>query len=242
VPQVIRPGPERARRHDDGRRLRREPESPRNGTAERSERRPLGALAPGDGRARRALAQVGPKLRALRSRNRLVQLFRDVELCFGARDRAFQLLAQRAPRTKDERLDRARGETQHLGDLGVRAPLDLAQDDRGTLVEGEMAERAANVLRRRPVLGGDLVRDVVVESEPHLLRAPCGGAEPLQAHVVRDLDQPVERRARILAALERLVRVEERRLRDVLCVGAIAQHPVRVAVDVRRVPPVEALE
>ena len=241
MPQVVRPGPEGTRGRDDGRRLRREPESPRGGAAERPERRPLGALAPGDGRARRALPQVGSKPRALRSRNRLVQLLRDVELRLGARDRAFQLLPQRAPSAEDERLDRARAQAEHFGDLRVRAPFDLTQHDRGALVEGEMAECAADVLRRRAVVGGgDLVRHVVVELD--LLRAPRRGAKPLQADVVRDLDQPVERRARIIPALECLVRVEERRLRDVLRVRAVAEHAVRVAVDVRRVPPVEALE
>jgi hypothetical protein len=104
-----------------------------------------------------------------------------------------------------------------------------------------MAERAADVLRSRPsVVCDELVGDVVVELD--LLRPARCGAEALEADVVRDPDQPVERRARILAALERAVRVEERRLRDVLGVGAVPEHPVRVAVHVRGMAPVHPVE
>ena len=242
MPQVVRPRPDGACGHDDRGRLRREPEPPREGPAERPERRPLRTLAPGDGRAGRALAQVGPELRALGPGDGLVQLFRDEELGVRARDRALELLAQRAPRPEDERLDRARGQPEHVGDLRVRAPFDLAQHDGRPLVEREVSERPADVLCRRPLVvgGGDLVGDVVVQLD--LLRPARRGPEALEAHVVRDLDQPVERSARILPTLERLVRIQERRLRDVLRVRAVAEHPIRVAIDMRRVPLVEALE
>jgi hypothetical protein len=242
VPQVVRPHPDGPRGNDDCGRLRGQPEAPREGAAERLEGRPLGALAPGDGRARGALPQVGPELRALGPGDRLVQLLRDEELGLGTRDGALELLAQRAPRAENERLDRAPGEPEHLGDLRVRAPFDLAQDDGRPLVEREVSERPADVLRRRPVVvgGGDLVGDVVVELD--LLWPARRRPEALEAHVVGDLDQPVQGSARVLPALERLVRVEERRLRDVLRVGRVAEHAARVAVHVRRVPLVEALE
>jgi hypothetical protein len=241
VAQVVRSGAQYARRDDDRGGLCREPECPGREAAECPQRRPLGALPAGGGRAGLALAQVGAELGALGPRDGLVQLLRDGELGLGARERALELLPQRTTRTEDERLHRARGEAEHLGDLGVGAALDLSQDDRGTLVESQVAECAPDVLRRgRFVVGGEFVRDVVVELD--LLRPTRGGPEALQAHVVRDLDQPVERRARVLSALERPVRVEERRLGDVLRVRAVAEHAVRVAIDVRRVPPVEAIE
>jgi hypothetical protein len=246
VPEVVRAGAERSG-HDHNRcGLRRQAEAEaaapgQRSPAERPERRPLGPLAPCEGRAVRALAQVGSKLRLLGARKRLVQLLRDRQLRLGARHRALELLAQRAAGPEDERLDRARGEAEHLGDLRVRPSLDLAEDDRGPLVEREVSERPADVLGRRSlVVLDELVGDVVVELD--LLRSPRCAAEPLQADVVRDLDQPVERRARVLSALERAIRIEERRLRDVLRVGAVAQHPVRVAVHVRRVAPVQPVE
>ena len=242
MPQVVRPGAEGADGDGDGGALRDEareagaPGQPAEGT----EGGPLAALAAGEGRALRAFAQVGAELRALGPGERLVELLRDRELGLRARERALQLLSQRPTRTEDERLDGADGEAEHVGDLRIRTPFDLAQDDRRALVEREMAERTADVVRCGCVVVDELVCDVVVER--HLLRPPRVGAEALQADVVRDLDQPVERRARVLTALERAVCVEERRLRDVLGVRAVAEHPVRVPVDVRRVPPIEALE
>lgn len=240
MPQVVRAGAEGPGRDDDGRGLRREAEAPRKGSAERSQRGPLSPLTPRERRALGALAQVGAELGLLRARKGPVELLRDRKLGPRACQRAFELLAERTARAEDERLDRARREAEHLADLRVRAPLDLAQDDGGALVEGEVAEGAADVFRRRPVVVDELVGDVVVELD--LLRPPRGGAEPLKADVVRDPDQPVERRTRVLPALERAVRVEERRLRDVLRVGAVAQHPVRVAVHVRGMAPVHPVE
>jgi hypothetical protein len=184
---------------------------------------------------------VRAQLRAFGARELAVQLLRDGELRVCARQRALELLPQRTPRSKDERLHRAHRHAEHLGYLGVRAPLDLAQDDRRALVEGEVAERAPDVLRPGPVvLVDEGVGDVVVELD--LLRAPRAGAEPLQADVVRDRDQPVEGRARVLAALERPEGVHEGRLGDVLRIGRVPDHAVRVAVHVRRMPLVEPLE
>jgi len=242
VPQVVGAGAERPGGDDDGGALAEEPrEAAAPGhRSEGPEGGPLAALPAGERGARRALAQVRAELRALGPGEGLVQLLRDRQLGLRAREGALELFAQGAPRPEDERLDGAHGETEHLGDLRVRPAFDLPEDDGRTLVEGEMAERPADVVRRRPVVVDELVGDVVVEL--HLLRPPRLGAEALQADVVRDLDQPVERRARVLTALERAVGVEERRLRDVLRVGAVAQHPVRVPVDVRGVAPVEALE
>ncbi|HEY2072287.1 MAG TPA: hypothetical protein VGG88_01795, partial [Gaiellaceae bacterium] len=211
--EIVGPGAEGTGRDHDGGRLRREPEAPREGSAEGPQRGPLGSLAPRERRAFGALAQMGAQLRLLGARERPVELLRDRELGIGAGQRAFELLAQCAACAEDECLDRARREAEHVGDLRVRASLDLAEDDCGALVERQVTERAPDVLRRGAVVVDELVGDVVVELD--LLRAPRRAAEAMEADIVRDLDQPVERRARILAALERPVRVEERRLRDV---------------------------
>src|SRR5260221_9049988 len=123
-------------------------------------------------------------------------------LCLVARQRAFELLAERTPRAEDERFDGRRRQTEDLADLGVRATLELTHDDRGALVEREVPERAADVFRRRclVVVGHEPVGDVEVEL--NLFRSPRRGAEALAANVVRDRDEPVEGHAWLLAALE----------------------------------------
>ncbi|HEX3054677.1 MAG TPA: hypothetical protein VHP82_00880 [Gaiellaceae bacterium] len=244
MPKVVASGAHRPGDDDRGRHLRRQPEAaPRPG--KRSQRASQGGslrpLAARERRAVRALAQVRTQLRALGPREVAVQLLREGELCVAAGERALELFPKRAPSTKDERLDRAHRDAEHVGDLGVRASLDLAQDDGRALVERKVSERAPNVLRSRPdVLVDERVGNVVVER--HLLRPPRVGAEPLQADVVRNRDQPVERSARILTALERPEGVHERRLGDVLGVRPVAQDAVRIPVDVRPVPAVHPLE
>jgi len=243
VPQVVRAGPEGPGRDHDRGRLRGEPEpqAAHRDAEQGPQRRPLRPLAAGEGRAGRALAQVGAELRPLRPRKRLVELLRDRDLGLGTCERPLQLFPEGPARAEDERLHRAHRHAENRGDLRVRATLDLAEDDGGTLVERKVAERAADVVRARLVVFLDEgVGDVVVELD--LLRPPRRGAEPLQADVVRDRDEPVQRRVRLVPALERAVRVHERDLGHVLRVRAVAEHPVRVAVDVRRVPSVQALE
>src|SRR3712207_7679898 len=44
--------------------------------------------------------------------------------------------------------------SERLGDLRVRPPLELAHDERGALVERELAERAPDLLGRRHVVVG----------------------------------------------------------------------------------------
>ena len=244
MPKVPASGAHRPGDDDHGRCLRREPEStprPRKRSQRATQGGPLRPLPARERRAVGALAQVRAQLRALGPREIAVELFREGELCVGARERALELFPQRAPSAEDERLDRAHRDAEHLGDLRVRASLDLAEHDRCALVEREVAERAPDVLcSRRVVVVDERVGDVVVEL--HLLRPPRVRAEALQADVVRDRDQPVERRARILTALERPEGVHERRLGDVLGVRPVAQDAVRVPVDVRPVPAVHPLE
>ncbi len=72
---------------------------------------------------------------------------------------------------------------------------------------------------------------------------PAGRARiPRPRCVVRDLDQPVLRLERLLAALERPVGVQERRLRDVLGVGRIPEERKGVVVDVLDVASIEPFE
>jgi methylthioribose-1-phosphate isomerase len=59
---------------------------------------------------------------------------------------------------------------------------------------------------------------------------------------VRDLDQPVLRLLHLDALDVRAVRIQERRLREVLSIGGIAQKRERVVIDVFDVLPVERLE
>jgi hypothetical protein len=244
VPEVPAPRAHGPGDDDHGGRLRREPEAaPRPGkrTEGASQGGSLRTLPSRERRAVRALAQVRAQLRALGPRQGAIQLLREGKLGVGAREGALELFTERTPGAEDERLHRAHRDAEHLGDLGVRAALDLAQDDGGALVEREVAERAPDVLRPRPVvLVDEPVGDVVVEL--HLLRPPRVGAEALQADVVRDRDEPVERRARVLAPFDRAEGVHERRLGDVLGVRPVAEHSVRVPVDVRPVPAVQPLE
>ena len=130
---------------------------------------------------------------------------------------------------------------EDLCDLGVGAALELAHDERGALVESEEAERAADLGRGRDVgvLGRGCGERLV---ELDLLRPPRGVAEALPADVVRDLDQPVVRLVRALAALEGAVGAEERLLGDVLGVGLVVEDRERVAVDGVDVLLVEPLE
>ncbi len=89
------------------------------------------------------------------------------------------------------------------------------------------------------VLEGDRLGHVL---ERHLARAVAGLAPAHPTDVVGDRDQPVVRPVRAVAALERSIGVEERRLGDVLGVGRVREQGQRVLVDVARVALVELLE
>src|SRR6266487_1993315 len=112
----------------------------------------------------------------LRARQPPVELAGDRKLRLAARERRLELLAQRAPRTEDQRLHRARRQLEDLCDLRVRASLELAHHERGALVERQVAERAANVLGARAFLligsADQAVADVLVER--NLLRPARG--------------------------------------------------------------------
>ena len=153
-----------------------------------------------EGGAVGALAKVRAELAPLRSWQPTVQLARDRKFRFAACQRPFELLAQGAARTKDERLDGARRDVQDLGDLGVRASLELAHDERGALVEPEVAQCAADVLAGGQIVVDDRVRDVVLERD--LRRSTGRLPEALPADVVRNRDQPVLRLLRTIPLLD----------------------------------------
>src|SRR2546427_13174899 len=122
--------------------------------------RPLAAC---ERRAFLARAQVRAQRRLLRARQSSVQLFRECELRLVARQRSLELLAERAPRAEDQRLACAAGDAEDLRDLRIRASLELAHDECGTLIERELAERASDVGGARSLLLGNERADAVVE-------------------------------------------------------------------------------
>ena len=152
-----------------------------------------------------------------------------------------RLEPQRTARTEDERLDGRHRNRERVGDLRVGPPLELAEHERSALVERQPAEGPQYLFDIRPLVRGkgELI-DVSLERD--LLDAPARGCVARARHVVRDLDQPVVRLERFLAACERAVGVHERRLRDVLRVGGITKERERVVVDVLDVASVQRLE
>src|SRR5262249_52176233 len=154
--------------------------------AERLQRSALGALAAGEAGTVVALPQVRAQGALLLAREPLVELLRDGELGLVAGDPFLELLAQRAARAEDERLHRADRDAEDLGDLLVAAPLELAHHERGALVEGEVAERAADVLGADRVLVDDGLGELLLVDD--LVRPALRLAEALAADVVRDRD------------------------------------------------------
>ena len=176
--QVVRPRAEGPGNDDYRGSLGEEPEAarPRQWAEETAQGCLLRPLPARDGGAVRALAEVGAQLRALCPGELLVQLLRDRELGPRARESALELLPQRTPGAEDQRLHRAHRHAQHLSDFGIRAPFNLAQDDRRPLVERQVAERTLDVLRlRAAALLDECIGDVVIELHP--LWAPRVRAE-----------------------------------------------------------------
>src|SRR5207302_8131079 len=130
---------------------------------ERLEGGALRALAPRDGGAVVAGAQVRAQRAALAAGQAPVELLRDRELRLVAGQGALELLAQRPSGSEEERLDGAGRDAEDLRDVGVRATFELAHHEGGALVEGEVAEGPADVLRARGLVVDDPVGDVVVE-------------------------------------------------------------------------------
>src|SRR6266516_3866020 len=106
---------------------------------------------------------MGPESSALAARQASVELARDRELSVVAGDSLLELLAEGATSAEDQRLDGAHGEAEDLGDLLVGAALELAHDERGALVECEVAERTPDVLGGDRVLFDDRLGQLLVQ-------------------------------------------------------------------------------
>ena len=209
-------------------------------TLEALQRSALRALLALERCALTAFAEVSAQGTLLRRRERPVETLGERGLRLAAGQASLELLAQRTACAEDQGLDRGDRKVEDLADLAVRAALELAHDERGALVEAEVAERLTDLVGCRDGLVDGRCRGALVPDD--LLGPPRQHAEPLPALVVRDLEQPVARKLGPVAALEGPEGVEERRLRDVLRVGRVPQHGEDVAVDVVHVARVEALE
>src|SRR5580765_7965905 len=138
-------------------------------------------------------------------------------------------------------LSRKHRDPDRVGDLGVRATFELAHDEGGALVERQSSERVQDALYVRPIFFRHCNQlDVLLER--NLLNPTARPRIARACNVVRDLDQPVLRLLHLDALAVCAVRIQERRLRDVLSVGRIAQKRERVVIDVLDVLPVERLE
>jgi hypothetical protein len=109
------------------------------------------------------------------------------------------------------------------------------------LVKGQSSERVQDALYVRPIFFRHCDQlDVLLER--NLLHPTTRPGITRARNVVRDLDQPVLRLLHLDALDVRAVRIQERRLREVLSIGGIAQKRERVVIDVFDVLPVERLE
>ena len=151
-----------------------------------------------------------------------------------------ELLGERAARAEEERLERGRRDAEDLGDLGVRATLELAKHDGLTLLRRDLRERGEELADARAVVVRLRSGDAVVELD--LARPGLLVPEPLLDRVARDREEPVRRLPRTDALLERAIRVEERRLRDVLRIGVVAENRVGVPIDLTAVSTVEVVD
>ncbi len=191
-------------------------------------------------RAVGALGEVVAHASALLASEPTVDRLRDGELRLGARELVRELFRERTPRAEEQRLERSRRHAEDLGDLGVRATLELAQDDRLTLLRRDLRKRGEQLADARAVVVRFLAGDALVELDQTWSRLLL--PESLLDRVAGDGEEPVRRLARAHALLERAIGVQEGRLRDVLGVGVVAEHRVRVSVDLRAVAPIEVVD
>src|SRR5262245_33174613 len=123
--------------------------------AELPQRCDLSALAPLEGRALLALAEVCAESPALGAGQLFLGETRDRELSLAARQAAFELFSERPPGAEEQALDGRDGDLQDLGYLSVGTSLELAHDESRPLVEAEETERAADLGRCRDLVVGD---------------------------------------------------------------------------------------
>src|SRR4029450_9281100 len=174
---------------------------------ERSHARALLAL---ESRALRALAEMGAKCAPLGRGDASVHPPDERRLCLAAGERALELLSKRAPTTEKEGLHGGDAHPERVADLGVRPALELSHDQRRALVEGERSEGCADLVRRGDrLIGRRRCRPVLPLDD---LRSPGRGPAPPPALVLGDLQQPVAWLPRLVAAKERAIGAQERRL------------------------------
>ena len=191
-------------------------------------------------RALLALANVGSQRASLVARQRAVELPRDRPLSLRAGQAPLELLAHTPPSAKQERLDRRGRYGEDAGDLGDWPPFELAHHERGALLSGNLPKRADQIIDPHAWLVADEIHGIGLELD--FRRAPRGLAKVLKAQIVRDRPQPTAWRARALAAQQRPIGVQERRLGDVLRVGRAVQHHQRIAIHSGGVTPIERFE
>ena len=187
-----------------------------------------------------AFGKVIPQTASFLAAETPVDRLRDRDLRVGARELVLELLRERAARPEEERLERRGRDAENVGDLGIRAALELPENDRLTLLGRDLRERGEQLADAGAILVDVRPRDALVEldgARPRLLLSKA-----LLDRVARDGQEPVGRLAGVDPLLERAIRIEERRLRDVFGVGVVADHCVRVPIDLRPVSPIEGVD
>jgi hypothetical protein len=134
----------------------------------------------------------------------------------------------------------ALGQAHDRGDLGVRAALELAHDERRALCRGDVPQRTQDVRDTRIAVLGRGRGELLVELD--LLALLLVVAEVPADLVVRDRQQPVLGLPGLRPLCHRAVGVQERLLGDVLGVSVIADDREGVAVHRGHVAPVEPVE
>ena len=173
-----------------------------------------------------AAAEAGQRLG-----ERLAQRQRQREHTERGAQRA-QVLLQPLAAAEEERLDRRAREPERGADLGVREPVELAQDDRVALLLA-----AARRAPRQSASISSCRADLALQSRrPSRLvtsvqRLGLAAPQARAALVARDRPEPGRRLARLLPVEQRAVGGEERLLRRVLGLGRVAQDQPADAVD-----------
>ena len=152
--------------------------------------------------------------------------------------------AHALPRAEEQRLDRGARDRQRPGELLVREPAELAQQQRVPLLARQLRDRALHIaarsaLRIASASGSDEGALTVDLGRRQRLAHARADARP--ALVARDRREPGGGLPRLGAVQERAVRGEERLLRRVLSLGAVAQQRAAQAADEAAVVAVELL-
>ena len=80
----------------------------------------------------------------------------DRELRLRARELVLELLGERAPRAEQEGLERPSRDAENVGDLGVRAPFELAEHDCLSLLRRDLRQGREQLPHGRPLVFGCL--------------------------------------------------------------------------------------